>query len=49
MRQMLYSFTYVWILKNEQTKQKWTHRYKKQTGGCQKGEGRELGKIGEED
>ena len=34
---------------NTQTKQKQSHRYKEQTGGHQKGGGREVGKIGKGD
>ena len=37
---MPYDFTYMWNLKNkinEQTKLKQIHRYREQTGGCQKG------------
>ena len=41
--QVWYGVTYVWNLKNKLvniTKQKQTHGYRKQTGGCQWGEGR---------
>ena len=47
---MLYVITYMWNLKNKGmniTKQKQIHRYREQTSGYQKGEGR--GKIGVED
>ena len=41
--------TYIWNLKIKQmyvTKQKQTHRYRKQTSGCQWGDGRGRDKIG---
>ena len=39
-RQIPYDFTYMWNLKNKintQTKQKQTHRQRKQVNGCQRG------------
>ena len=39
-RQILHDLTYVWNLKNK-TKQKQTHRYREQTGGCPRGGGQE--------
>ena len=39
---MPYVFTYMWNLKNKgnkQSKSKQTHRYRKQTDGCQREEG----------
>ena len=42
-RQILYNLTYMWNLKNKTNKTKWncfhfvTHRYREQTGGCQRG------------
>ena len=43
----------MWVLKdktNEQTKQKRTHRYREESGGCQRGEeGEGMGEIGESD
>ena len=43
-RQIPYDFTYMWNIKNQNkwtniTKQKQTHRYREQTGGCQRGGG----------
>ena len=49
-RQILYDITYTWNLKNKTinlfTKQKQTHRYRKQTYGYQRGKGRD--KLGAE-
>ena len=39
-RQIPHDFTYMWNLKNKRTsiiKQKQSHRYREQTGGCQWG------------
>ena len=39
--QILYDFTYMWNLKNktskQMTNQKQSHRYREETGGCQRG------------
>ena len=48
---MPYDFIYIWNLKNrsnKQTKQKQTHRYKKQTDGYQRGRGWGMGEKDEE-
>ena len=48
-REILYGIAYMWNLKNNANKyiakQKWTHRYRKQTRGYQWGEGRGRGKT----
>ena len=47
-KKILYHVTYMWSLENKIIKTKWkqTHRYREQTGGCQKGggEGYKIGK-----
>lgn len=45
----MYDFTYKWSLNsktNEPTRGKQTHRYREQSGGCQKGRGLEAGRNG---
>ena len=51
-KKIQYDFTYMWNLKNKQTKKemKWkqTHGYREQMGDCKRGgENGALGKIGE--
>ena len=38
-RKTLYDFTYVWNIKNKQTKQKETHRCREQSSGYHRGRG----------
>ena len=38
-RQTVRDFPYIWNLKKQTRKQKQTNRYRKQTGGCQRGVG----------
>ena len=43
-----YDFTYMWNLKSKidkQTKQKQTHRYRAETGGCQRSGAKSRGKM----
>ena len=46
-RQIPHDLTYMWTLKNKQSKTETDRRYREQIGSCQKG--REVGKRNEED